>query len=202
MKGYLIVPVLIFAFVHHSVFAQDNYKPQRQELRQILQLIEDGINDEDASAIEPFVGSNTIIVFQDAVVTRGKEEFSTYFKRILGSTDSLISDMSVKAAIGAPAVFYGEDVAVAFGSLKSTYKLRAGKAIDLDTQWTTTVVRQEGAWSIASLHFSNNLFNNPILNASKQLNWMFAIAGLLLGLLLMWMFKWLAGGRNSRSVGS
>ncbi len=189
MKSVIIFSLSIAAFFHNSVFAQNTYESERQELRQLLKVIEDGINDKSVSAIEPYVKPNTVMVFQDAVVTKGIEEFSDYFGRILGAGDALITEMSVKATIGAPAEFYGENVAVAFGKLDSTYTLRTGKTIDLETQWTTTVVRQADTWSIASLHFSNNLFNNPILNTSKRLNWIMAIAGLLLGLLLMWLFK-------------
>lgn len=193
MKSFIIFSLSLTAFFHHNAFAQGTFEAERQELRQLLKVIEDGINEKNVSAIEPYIKPGTVVVFQDAVVTKGIEEFSDYFARILGAGDALISDMSVAAAIGAPAEFYGENVAVAFGKLDSTYTLRTGKTINLKTQWTTTVVKQEDTWSIASLHFSNNLFDNPILNTSKRFSWIMAIAGLFLGLLLMWFFKRLTG---------
>jgi len=180
MKLFQVFTVSLFLLTQNAAFAQDTYQPQRQELRNLLQVIENGINNKDVSAIEPYVNPETTIVFQDAVRTTGKEEFSTYFQRTLGSGNALISDMSAKATIGGPAVFYADNVAVAFGELNSTYKLKTGKSIDLVTQWTTTVVKKEDKWGIASLHFSNNLFDNPILNASKRSIWLFAIAGLIL----------------------
>jgi len=142
MKIFQVILVSLLLFLQNVVAAQDTYQSQRQELRNILQVIEDGINDKDVTVIEPFIHPETIIVFQDAVRTKGKQEFSTYFQRILGSSAPLISDMSVKASIGAPAEFYSENVAVAFGELNSTYNLKTGKSIDLETQWTTTVVKK------------------------------------------------------------
>jgi len=184
MKLFQVFTVSLILLTQNAVFAQDTYQPQRQELRNILQVIEDGINNKDVSAIEPYVNPETTIVFQDAGT--------------LGSGNALISDMSAKAAIGGPAVFYTDSVAVAFGELNSTYKLKTGKSIDLVTQWTTTVVKEGDKWGIASLHFSNNLFDNPILNASKRSIWLFAIAGLILGMFLMWLFKWIAVRRTAK----
>ena len=184
----------VIAFLSTSLFqvtavAQSSYDEQRKELLEILSTIETAVNAADIAAIKPFLRPNTVMIFQDATVAIGAQGASDYFNKMLGAGDSLLKDMTLKATVGGPAEFYGEDMAVAHGYLDAEYFFRVGKPLQLRTYWTTTVVSQDDIWTIASLHFSNNMFDNPVLNASKKLAWIVGVVALISGLFLMWLFK-------------
>lgn len=189
MIKFLISGVFLLVFAGSSATAQTTHEAERKELLGMLKVFEDSINNKDMSAIESMIRPNTVMVFQDATIATGPDQIDSYFDRTIGAADSLISDINVKAEVGAPAEFYGGNMAVAFGNLVANYGLRAGKAISLNTVWTTTIVKEDDAWRIASLHFSNNIFDNPILNASKKIGWVYGVVGLILGLLLMWLIS-------------
>jgi NhaP-type Na+/H+ or K+/H+ antiporter len=58
----------------------------------------------------------------------------------------------------------------------------------VNTNWTATMVKEEGKWLLASFQFGPNIFDNPVLNsAMRALYWGAggaAVIGLLLGFLL------------------
>ena len=66
-----------------------------------------------------------------------------------------------------------------------------------------TLIKKNSAhwvsWKVASLHFSNNLFDNPLLNAGKKWLWVAILAGVLAGIVIMWVGRRLVGKRANRA---
>ena len=118
-------------------------------------------------------------------VARGPAEIEAYFDRMLGSADSVLSGITIKAKLDGGATFVRDDIAIANGSTTDTFEFRTGNTMELRTAWTTTVAREEDGWKIVSLHFSNNLFDNPVINSTKKLAWYAGGGGFVAGLLLM-----------------
>lgn len=191
-----IVIVGLLCLVTSVSNAQDDYAESRQELLAILSEIEAAINAKDIEPIKPYLLPDTVVTFVDAKVVVGTEGIVEYFERMLGSGESVLSDMTSKATVDAPAKFYSENIAVAHGHTIDSFTFRTGKTIDLRSEWTTTVLKDSGSWKIASLHFSNNLFDNPLLNASKKTLWIGVIAGFLAGVIIMWIGRRLLARRS------
>lgn len=172
-----------------TALAQDPHAEDRQTLLKVMAQIEGAINSKELAAAEAYLLPTSIVVFQDTTVARGPTEITAYFDRMLGSATSVLSNLRVKAQVDGPATFLNDNIAVAYGHTTDTFEFRTGNTMDLRTAWTTTVVRDEGRWYIASLHFSNDLFDNPLLNGAKRMTWIAAVAGLLLGMLLMVLIR-------------
>lgn len=149
--------------------------------------VEGALNANDFTAVSKFLLPTSMVIFQDTTIARGPAEIEAYYNRMLGETSSVLSSISVTADVGGPATFLDDDTAIAHGNTVDTFEFRTGNTMRLRTAWSTTVRRQNGRWYIASLHFSNNLFDNPIVNGAKRMTWIAASAAFLIGLLLMWI---------------
>lgn len=165
--------------------AQDNSAAERQKLLKIMAQVEAAINAKDMTLAKTYLLPESVVTFQDTTVARGPQEIGAYFDRMLSGASSVLTGISVAAAADGPAIFYGDDMAVAYGHTTDTFEFRSGTTMNLRTAWSTTVVRQDGNWRIASLHFSNNLFDNPILNGARRMAIITAVAGAIGGALLM-----------------
>ncbi len=158
----------------------------RQALRVLLDKIEKATASLDINAATSLMHPDVIVTWQNAEVSKGIEQVRAYHDRMIKGASPIVKDYSVKANLGGPAVFYG-DGAVAWGTTVETYALTDGLKFTLNANWSTTMVKKDGEWKIAALHFSTNLFDNPLLNNAERLVWIAGLVGLVAGLLVAWL---------------
>lgn len=184
-KAKLVAILAISLLWAQNALAQDPHAADRQALLSILSEVELALNAKDLAPASQYLLPTSVVVFQDMTVARGPAEIEAYFGRMLGSADSVLSGITIKAELDGAATFLRDDVAIANGHTTDTFEFRTGNTMQLQTAWTTTVMRESDGWKIASLHFSNNLFDNPVLNGTKKMAWYAGGGGFLAGLLLM-----------------
>lgn len=187
----LLKPVLLICLwsaTGASELASADEETDRETLRTMLTTVEQAINERNINDVLDYFLPQSVVVFQNKTVLRGPDDLNKFFEKMLGSSNSVLTDVSSKATIGAPASFYGPDTAVANGTLIDLYTFRGGSTMQLESAWTTTVVRLDDRWRIASLHFSADVFDNPIIDNTKRFILWAAIGGLLTGLVLTWVF--------------
>jgi ketosteroid isomerase-like protein len=119
----------------------------------------------------------------------GKEALTAYYARMMDGSAGLVSDLQVAFETDALATLLaGNQAAVASGSVVAGFKMRAGLEFSVPLRWTATLSRDSGAWKIVALHFSANIFDNPIDSALRSYLWLMLAAavavGLVAGLLL------------------
>jgi uncharacterized protein (TIGR02246 family) len=160
----------------------------RQALRVLLDQMEKAISDLDVEAAIKLMTPNPVVTWQNAEVSRGPTEIRAYYARMMKGSGSapIVRKFSTKATLGGPAVFYS-DSAVAYGRTVDTYELTEGLKFELNAMWSTTVVKTDGQWKVAALHFSTNLFDNPLLNAAERTIWIAAAIAFLAGLAIAWL---------------
>lgn len=180
---------MISVLLIQSALAQDPYAADRRELLAILAEVEKALNAKDLTPAKAYLLPTSVVVFQDMTVARGPADIEAYFERMLGSADSVLSGITIKAEVDGEATFLSDDVAIANGHTTDTFEFRTGNTMQLQTAWSTTVVREDGEWKIATLHFSNNLFDNAVLNGAKRVAWYAGGGGFLGGLLLMALLR-------------
>jgi hypothetical protein len=86
-------------------------------------------------------------------------------------------------------VFYGDEVAVAFGSSNDEYVLTNGSTFNIKARWTATLVQKDSRWLVGAFHYSANVFDNPILTTQRNAlliggvvaALLFAVIGFLIG---------------------
>lgn len=168
----------------------DPHADDRVKLRAMLAEFEAAINAQNIDRMIATMADDVTVIWLNAEVSRGKDEVRAYYNRMVGHDKAILYKYLTKAAIGAPARFYG-DVAIADGSTADEFYPVARGFFRLDSRWSTTVVKDTGEWKIVSLHLSSNVFNNPLLDEIKA-NIVKAgiggfIAGLAAGLLVMYL---------------
>ena len=160
----------------------------RKALRDLLLKTEQAFNKVDVDAVIGVLDKDAVVVWQDAVRTASHQQVRDHYKRTFeGAGGAILKSMSIKAALTAPARFYGNDYAIAYGTTKENYELVGGLKVSLDGLWTTHLAKHDGAWKVTALHFSTNPFANDVVRQAGQSGWIFGVVGVVAGLVLGWL---------------
>ena len=187
MKTLPLTLCLLFGFASVTSLAQDDPRQaDREAMLVVLTGIETALNERDLSSALRYLHENVVITYHDATVTRGPQGAMDYYNRMMEGAAAIVTDYSTVAKVSDHAIFYG-DTAVAYGTTVDNYVLARGLEFTLNANWTATVVKENGEWLVAALHFSTDLFDNPLLNSSRNMTRMVGVGGLLIGMLLMWI---------------
>lgn len=160
----------------------------RQQLRVLLGNVESAISSLQVEEVIKLMHPDVIVTWQNAEVSRGPDQIRAYYNRMMKGSAPIVKKFSTQATLGGNAAFYG-DTAIAYGTTVDNFELMEGLNFTLRGNWSTTVVKTDGQWKIAALHFSTNLFDNPLLNKAKQLAWYMGLGGVLAGMLLMFLIN-------------
>lgn len=182
ISGFLFF-ILFFTIASAEV---DPREGDRQLLRGILADVEKSLNNKDFSLVLKHLHPDAVVTYYNAEVTRNHAEAEAYFQRMIVDTNAVVKEFTTVASIGAPALFYG-NTAVAWGTTAETYTLATGLEFRLDGNWTVTLQKTDDQWKIIALHFSTNLFDNPLLNNAKRFSWIVGVVAFLSGLLVMFV---------------
>ncbi len=165
---------------------------QQRALEQIGELREtavEALNTQEFDRIEPFLHPEFTITTVDNQIFHSVEEFESYWGRQLSGP---IERIEMTVTPDGETIWLSEQTGVNYGAAASTFYFSNGNVREMPMRWSSVVQEEEGEWLLQSLHFSANLFANPVLRASQQLGRTIAIAsgvggglvGLLIGLLM------------------
>ena len=108
--------------------------------------------------------------------------------------DKVVASFKADVNVDELTILYG-NTGISFGSAVEHFKLTRGGTLDLPARWSATLVKEGDQWRIASLHASDNLFDNPLLAQARRTVYWAAGLSLLLGLAA----GWLLGRRRQRT---
>ncbi|HIK08001.1 MAG TPA: nuclear transport factor 2 family protein [Trichormus sp. M33_DOE_039] len=165
-------------------FPQVALADNQQEINSILKTREvalEAINNRDFSKIQPYLHPSFTITTVDNQVFHQVPEFEEYWNQQFSS-----SIQSIKMNLPGETVrtFLSPEIVVSSGEAIATFSFKDGKAADMGMRWTAVLQKLQDQWTIQSLHFSSNLLDNPVLNATKRLVWTIAIASAVGGFLI------------------
>jgi uncharacterized protein (TIGR02246 family) len=192
MKTRLLSLLLLF-LVALSCAAQED--PAHNELRAMRDGLLAKMNAGDVEGELQFLHPNVVVTWHNAEVSRGREGVRKYLERMLHGPAKVVEKFGADVKVDELSIIYGGDTAIAFGSADERFTLAGGKQIDFTGRWSATMVKEGGRWLIASLHSSDNLFDNPLLNAAKYGLWVAACGALAVG----GAVGWLLGRRGKKA---
>ncbi len=192
MKMKLITAALACAFTLTASAQED---PAHNELRAVRDGLLAGMNSGDIEAQLAFLHPNVIVTWHNAEVSRGRDGVRKYLDRMLNGPSKVVEKFGAEVTVDELSILYGGDTALAFGSAQEHFTLAGGKQFDFTGRWSATLVKDGGKWLIASLHTSDNLFDNPLLNAATKALWWVGGGTFLAGAL----GGWLLGRRGRRA---
>ncbi len=190
MKRSLLLVLGLMFLAPINVFAeemQDSHEQDRAYLFNMLTLVEAAVNKQELDSILSVLDENVVVIYQDAAVIRGVDQMKAYYQKMLGDNNPILKSYTTTAKHSVPARFIG-DLAIVDGKSKDKVVFINGSEIEIDIVWSVTLQRAGDGWKVIQLHFSGNMFDNPLIAAAKNNLLMIAVGtgavGLILGGLL------------------
>lgn len=164
-------------------------KADHDALRELLVKSSQALNtrnlDSMAGALYP--GFTVITVDNQKLV--GLDALKKYYSGLFDGPNAVLAKLETKPVADELTQFLDETTGVVYGASDDTYIFKDGDTRTMKSRWSAVVAKDGGAWKVVNVHFSVNLFDNPLLDAAKTYTWKIAIiagvAGLLVGALPM-----------------
>jgi ketosteroid isomerase-like protein len=144
---------------------------EHDRLRALRDELIAAVNGKNSEAILAHLHPDVVLTMQDGRevrASRGRDAVRDYLNRTLLGPERGVENLRVNPVADDLSIFHQDDMAVSFGSSADQYELSDGKKFEMATRWSATLVKDGERWSVASLHVSSNLFDNPVLDALKQ----------------------------------
>ena len=180
----LTLPLYVFALLGAAHAAetetpQVSVEPLHNELRKLKSEVEAAMNKGDIDGVLKYAHKDVIFTSLNAGGGRGHAKVREYHDKLMKGPGHTVESVNVTFTPDELSLIYGGDTAISWGSSLGKYKLVGGAEYEITSRWTSTLVRENDRWLIASFHMSANMFDNPVLSAlSKTLYWVIGIASL------------------------
>ena len=158
-------------------------------LRGLRDRLVTAVNERDEAALLAAMEDDILFTAMNNEVVRGKDEASAYYERMLVGSQRIVEDMSLSAEADDLSILLADgEVAVAAGDSVAHFDMMAGQSFEVPLRWTATLNNTDGEWKVQSIHFSSNIFDNPIMGGVQSFAYWIAgglgLLGLLIGFLL------------------
>lgn len=193
---------LFFLLLSAAAFsAEEPDHAIHQELRALLQGMEQAINSEKYSDLEPYFHENLRVTTINQEVISKRSEITAYFERWFGD-GGYLDKLEITLTPDDTTELFGDNTyGIVRGVGDEKYVLADGRSFDMSTRWTATVVKDDdGKWRILALHIGTNFLDNPILNKAESALITFASGGLAAGLVLGWLITFIIMRRRKVSA--
>lgn len=151
------------------------------EAAELATSLAESIGSGDFARAGTLLAPDVVVTFQNGDVSRGRDDVVKYANGMFNGQGAL-----VQAYAGAPVVTgvatVDESTRVVTGTSTDRMTLSSGAPMVLETRWTATIARRDGAWKIASLHLSTNMLDNPIIEKMKTTSYLLGAFGLVMGI--------------------
>lgn len=170
-----------------SVLGHAQEDPAHAQLRGLRDGLVTCMNKGDIEGQLAYMHPNVVVTWHNAEVSRGRNGVRTYLQRILQGPNKMVESFGAEVTVDELSTLYGGTTAIAYGSAKEHFVMVGNKTFDFTGRWSATMVKEDGKWLVASLHASDNIFDNPLLNLAKRAWWWIGGGALLAGLLAGWL---------------
>jgi uncharacterized protein (TIGR02246 family) len=159
--------------------------------------ITDAMNKKDVNALVTFLHPNVVFTTMNGDVAKGHQGIRDYYTKMMSGPDRVVDSLTVKFnADDLTALYLNDSMGVCYGSTQDVYTLKGGQRMDINARWTATMIKEDGKWLVSAIHYSTNMFNNPVLTAVQKTMMMVGMGCAVVGLLLGMMIGRKTGGRR------
>ena len=196
MKKIEILLTLVLSGVVAPAATTNSVEATHNELRAMRDGLMDAVNQGDIERELTYLTTNAVVTWHNAEVSRGREGVRDYYNRLMSGPNKMVAGFHAAINVDELTILYGENTGLSFGSSLEHFQLANGSSFDLKGRWTTTLVKEDGRWLIASLHVSTNIFDNVMLDLAKK----YAIRAGLVAVAVGGILGWLIGRRRKAAV--
>lgn len=154
-----------------AALGQDDkeYQAIRSELKMLREKAVASVNKGDVEQLLTEVRDDVIFIApalkDDLKFNHGHKAVKDYYGAMLSGPNPRAKSVTIAPKTMEAPIILG-DTAIAWGTSQDTYKLSDGSDFIVPTQWSATLIKDNGAWKIAQCHISIDAFTNPILDAA------------------------------------
>jgi ketosteroid isomerase-like protein len=162
------------------------------ELRALKDQAVTAVNKRDADSLMQVLDPNITFTAMNNDVVHGLEQAKAYYQRMLVGPGRIVEGMSLTVVPDdLTGLYENGTIGISAGSSVAHFKLATGSEFDVPLRWTATLHRSNDKWSILSLHYSANMFDNPILDALKSsVKWIALGVGFIFILVGFFVGRW------------
>ncbi|HXO70671.1 MAG TPA: nuclear transport factor 2 family protein [Bradyrhizobium sp.] len=170
---------------------QPSVEQLHNELRAVKDRAVKAVNSRDEAALLKELLPDVLFTAMNNERVRGIDGIKAYYQKMMVGGARIIKEMSISAeADDLTTLYNGGNTGVVTGTSNADFKLMAGLDFSVPLRWTATLIRADNSWKIAGLHFSADIFDNPLMSASGRLSRWIAIVGIPLAFLLgFWLAR-------------
>jgi ketosteroid isomerase-like protein len=166
-------------------------------LRELLVKAADALNTRNFDLIASSLHPTFTVISVDNQKLVGLDAFRKYWSGLFEGPSALLKGFDAKPVADELTQFLGDTVGVVYGVSDDTYTFNDGDVRTMRTRWSAVVQKDTDGWKVVNAHFSANVLDNPVVDATRSYLAKAAIAaavgGLLLGLIIMALLR----GRRS-----
>lgn len=194
--------IRIFCFIFVALATSGSVLGQAQStdraedhaaLRVLLGKGAEALNTRNFDGLVPSLHPNFTIITVDNQKFVGVDAFKKYYLGLFDGSNALFSKIETRLAVDEATSFLNDNTGVAYGTSQDTYHFKDGDVRTMQTRWSAVTQKEGGSWKLVNVHFSANLLDNPVLDASKSYAKKIAagsaVIGLIVGILLMALMR-------------
>ena len=170
MKNKAFRTVLLFAAMAASAYSDEpsTMSPAHDELRKLKTDLFDAYQARDLDKVFEYVHEDVVVTWHNAERSVGHEQIRDYYNRMMVGEDRVVRNAKNNMKVSELSYLYGDDAAIAYGTLDDEFELMNGDILNIHSNWTATCVKKDGRWLLASLHISVDMFDNPVLDTAAS----------------------------------
>lgn len=162
-------------------------------LRAMLVQVTEALNTREFEVLAQVAHPGFTVITIDNQKLVGLDALRAYYTGLFEGPRAILSKMEVRPTADESTRFLDDTTGVVYGVAENTYHFLDGDVRRLDTRWSAVVEKQGDNWTLVNVHFSTNLLDNPMLDATRAEAQKIVVAagaiGLALGALLMALLR-------------
>ena len=153
-------------------------------LRTLRDKVAMAVNQQDMNALNACFAKTFSFTLLNQRVATQPQQVQALFDELFRGPGALLVSVKTEPQADGLTRFLDDHTGIAEGSSRETYVLKGGKSVHLTVRWSATVVKEDGAWKVATAHVGLDPLDNPLLDAANSFWKKVCLGSLVLGLLL------------------
>jgi ketosteroid isomerase-like protein len=203
LRRLVCVVVLLVGFGTTSPAVAQEQEGARAADHAALRVLRDemarALQARDAEKLATLLAREFVVTTVDQTAITKVSEIKPYLQRMFVGPQALLTGIEVNPEALVLTRFVSDTAGYCYGTSVDTYHLKSGGVTKMTTRWTALLVKEEGAWKVAAIHFGTNFLDNPVLDRSIAAGRNLAIGGLAVGLLVGGLGVWMLKRRSGSS---
>lgn len=138
------------------------------DLNKLMTEAAEVFNNGDHNSLVKYLADDFTLITMDNMKYSSLEEFKEAYDFFFNSGESPLIGMSVIPNIDGTPFFMNDNAVLLNGTAHETYYFADATVRSLTTRWTAVALKVNDEWKIKQLHFSSNIFDNPVVNELKS----------------------------------